>query len=105
MDQPERNRRHHCISGKELIGENNMSTSQILLVEDERLVAMSIQKELEHFGYKVSGVASTAKEAVEKASETKPDLVLMDIHLKGGVDGVDAAQQIYSQLGTPVVFI
>jgi two-component system, cell cycle sensor histidine kinase and response regulator CckA len=82
-----------------------MSATQILVVEDERLVATAIQNELEQFGYQVSGIASSAGEAVEKAIECKPDLVLMDIHLKGEIDGIDAARKIHSYCGVPIVYL
>ncbi len=82
-----------------------MSTTQILVVEDERLVAVAIQNELEQFGYQVSGIASTAQEALEKAGESKPDLVLMDIHLKGESDGIQAARNIHDRYGIPIVYL
>jgi PAS domain S-box-containing protein len=86
-------------------GENSMSATQILVVEDERIVATAIKSELQHFGYSVAGIASTAKEAVDKAVRCKPDLVLMDIQLQGEGDGIDAAREIRSRCGTPVVYL
>ncbi len=82
-----------------------MSATQILVVEDERLVATAIQNELEQFGYEVSGIASSAAEAIEKARRHRPDLVLMDIHLKGNSDGVAAVRSIRKQFGVPVVYM
>ncbi len=82
-----------------------MSTAQILVVEDERLVATALQNELEHFGYRVTDIASTANDAVEKAITHRPDLVLMDIHLQGEGDGIDAAGRIQARCGIPVVFL
>ncbi len=81
-----------------------MST-QILVVEDERLVATALQNELEHFGYQVSGIASSASEAVEQAIEHKPDLVLMDIHLQGETDGIEAARKIHAYCNVPIVYL
>ena len=75
-----------------------MSTAQILVVEDERLVATALQNELEHFGYRVTDIASTAQDAVEKAVTHRPDLVLMDIHLQGDADGIEAARCIHLAL-------
>jgi two-component system, cell cycle sensor histidine kinase and response regulator CckA len=92
-------------SRAELTGETPMSTAQILVVEDERLVATALQNELEHFGYEVSGIVSTAKDAVETAMTKRPDLVLMDIHLQGEGDGIDAARSIQSRCGIPVVYL
>ena len=82
-----------------------MSASQILVVEDEAIVATAIKNELEQFGYAVPDIASTAAEAVAKSVETKPDLVLMDIHLKGEQDGIEAAREIRSRCEIPVVYL
>src|SRR5215831_11413249 len=82
-----------------------MSATQILVVEDERLVARALQNELEQFGYEVSGVASSASEAVAQVEERRPDLVLMDVHLKGEVDGIEVAQRIQSRCGIPVIYL
>jgi CheY-like chemotaxis protein len=82
-----------------------MSGRHILVVEDERIVAADMISELERFGYEVSGVASTADEAVARAVRDRPDLVLMDVHLKGGRDGVAAAREIRDRCGTPVVYL
>src|SRR5262245_50703076 len=80
-----------------------MSATQILIVEDERLVATALQNELAQFGYGVIGIASTAKDAIDRAIAGKPDLVLMDINLKGNSDGIDAALEIHKRSGIPVV--
>jgi PAS domain S-box-containing protein len=82
-----------------------MSARHILVVDDERIVAAGIKNELENFGYEVSGVASSADTAVEHAVRDKPDLVLMDIHLKGERDGIDASREIRARCGTPVVYL
>ncbi len=78
---------------------------QILVVENERIVAEDIKKTLNNLGYDVSGIASSGEEAVKKAKETHPDLALMDIVLEGNMDGIDAANQIYSSFGIPVVYL
>lgn len=82
-----------------------MSASQILVVEDEGIVATAIKTELEQFGYAVPDVAASADEAVEKALRKKPDLVLMDIRLKGDKDGIEAAREIHDRCGIPVVYL
>jgi PAS domain S-box-containing protein len=82
-----------------------MSASQILVVEDEAIVATAIKNELEQFGYAVPDMAASAAEAVEKASGKKPDLVLMDIHLRGEQDGIEAAREIHDCCGIPVVYL
>jgi PAS domain S-box-containing protein len=82
-----------------------MSSAQVLVVEDENIVARAIQNELQSMGYFVSGIASSGEEAVEKAALTHPDIVLMDIVLKGNMDGVQAAKQVRERLDIPVVFL
>ncbi len=82
-----------------------MGTPKILIVEDEIIIAMDIQYTLESLGYKVSGVVSSGEESIEKASQTYPDLVLMDVKLKGSMDGIRAAEEIYERFGIPVVYL
>ncbi len=79
--------------------------SSIMIVEDEGATAMVIQRSLEEMGYAITSVETTAEGAVKKASEEKPDLVLMDIVLDGAMDGIEAARQIYSGFNIPVVYI
>jgi PAS domain S-box-containing protein len=78
---------------------------QIVIVEDERIVAEDIKRTLQNLGYDVPAVASTSEEAINKVSETRPDLVLMDIMLKGATNGIDTARHIHAQLGIPVVYL
>jgi len=77
---------------------------KILLVEDESIEAMDIKQTLESFGYEVPYVASSGEEAINKALEIMPDLILMDIILKGETDGVEAASRIKS-LDIPVIYL
>ncbi|MFC4158672.1 two-component system response regulator [Chitinimonas lacunae] len=80
--------------------------SLILIVEDEGIIALNLQQQLLSFGtYAVVAIAPTGEEAIELAQTTKPDLVLMDVHLAGEMDGIDAAQHIYDQLRIPIVFL
>ena len=76
-----------------------------LVVEDERIVAEDIRRCLQNLGYTVSAIASSGEEAVQNAEEICPDLVLMDIVLKGKMDGIEAAEQIHSRFGIPVVYL
>ncbi|HDZ26431.1 hypothetical protein LCGC14_0735150 [marine sediment metagenome] len=78
---------------------------QILIVEDERVSAEDIKMSLQRLGYPVSGIAVSGEEAVRKAEEMHPDLVLMDIVLKGKMDGIEAASEIRSRLDIPVVYL
>ena len=82
-----------------------MASFKILVVEDESIVAMDIKHRLENMGYIVPAITSSGEEAVEKASETNPDLILMDIVLKGEIDGIEAAQQIKENLDIPIVYL
>jgi DNA-binding NarL/FixJ family response regulator len=81
------------------------SQEKILVVEDDTIIAITIEGRLKQFGYKVVGRASTAQDAIKKTIEFEPDLVLMDIHLKGPIDGIEAAQTIYGIYNIPVVYL
>ena len=82
-----------------------MEKPQILVTEDERIVAMDIQSMLQGMGYSVPEVAYSGEEAIAKAAEFHPDLVLMDIMLGSGMDGVEAAETIRSRFDIPVVYL
>lgn len=81
-----------------------MPTNSILVVEDEVLVARDIQSRLTRMGYDVVGIASRGREAISKALDLLPDLILMDINLQDEIDGVDAALEIRSQYNVPIIF-
>ncbi|WP_051906953.1 PAS domain S-box protein [Methylomarinum vadi] len=83
-----------------------MSTTQkrILIVEDEALIAEEIQDRLQRLGYTVVGIADTGVLAIDIATQTQPDLVLMDIQIKGKMDGIEASEQIYTSLDIPVIY-
>ncbi|MFZ5425985.1 MAG: HD domain-containing phosphohydrolase [Thermodesulfobacteriota bacterium] len=78
---------------------------RILVVEDEAIVALDIQNRLRHMGYEAAGICSSGEEAVARAGQLKPDLILMDIMLEGGMDGIEAAGIINADLGIPVVYL
>jgi PAS domain S-box-containing protein len=82
-----------------------MSNSRILIVEDEGIIAKDIQSTLNRSGYSVIGIASSGEEAIKKAMEIHPDLVLMDIVLEGAMDGVEAAEHIRDHFDIPVVYL
>lgn len=77
----------------------------ILIVEDENIIAMDIRFMLENLGYKISGIVSSGEDSIKKASNMLPDLILMDIKLKGKIDGVSAANEIYKSLRIPIVYL
>jgi CheY-like chemotaxis protein len=82
-----------------------MAQTRIMVVEDEGIVALDIQRKLEERGYEVPAVLSTGEEAVRQAEALRPDLVLMDIHLAGALDGTEAANQIRARVGIPVIYL
>ena len=82
-----------------------MAKAKILIVEDESIVALDLENRLRNFGYSVPGVAASGEEAIQKAAETRPDMVLMDIRLKGDMDGIKAAQEIRARFDVPVVYL
>jgi PAS domain S-box-containing protein len=82
-----------------------MEQATILVVEDETIVAKDIQCSLQRLGYHVPSTATSGEEAIRKAGELKPDLVIMDIVLKGRMDGVETAQHLQHQFDVPVVYL
>ena len=82
-----------------------MAAEKILVVEDERVVARDIEKRLKKLGYVVFASVASGEAALEKVAEFRPDLVLMDIRLKGQLDGIEAAEQIRVDFGTPVIYL
>ena len=81
-----------------------MGNITILLVEDESIEAMDIKRTLESFGYQVPDVASSGQEAINKALELRPDIILMDIVLKGEIDGIEAISKI-KELNIPFIYL
>jgi PAS domain S-box-containing protein len=82
-----------------------MAIGEILIVEDERIIAADLKHDLESFGYTVCGVASCGRDAIQLAEDTSPDLVLMDINLKGNLDGVQVAKELKNRFNIPVVYL
>ena len=75
------------------------------MVEDEVIIAMDIAMQLRELGYEPVGHASRGEQAIEMAGKLQPDLVLMDVHLAGAMDGISAAAAIRAQFGTGIVFL
>jgi CheY-like chemotaxis protein len=78
---------------------------QILIVEDDSIVAMDIRKVLQNLGYEVTRTVATGQAAVQEVQQNPPDLVLMDILLRGPMDGIEAAAKIHLDMGIPVVYL
>jgi PAS domain S-box-containing protein len=82
-----------------------MNSKKVLIVEDERIVAVDIRRTLMSCGYTISGIASNAKEALEKFKQLRPDLVLMDILLGNKDDGIETAEKIIEIKDVPIIFL
>jgi PAS domain S-box-containing protein len=82
-----------------------MIKARVLVVEDERIVALDIQSRLRELGYDVPVTVATGERAIRKAEELRPNLVLMDIRLAGEMDGVEAAQHIRAHFNIPVIYL
>lgn len=82
-----------------------MEKTKILIVEDESIIAMDIESSLKRLGYEVTSIVNTGEKADKKAASDKPDIVLMDIRIKGEMDGIEAAEVIRLKYGIPVVFL
>jgi PAS domain S-box-containing protein len=82
-----------------------MSKIKILIVEDESIVAMDIKHRAEGLGYEVTNITPSGEEALKLVRENPPDLVLMDIVLKGKIDGIETAQRIHDDFDIPVLYL
>lgn len=82
-----------------------MSKINVLIVEDESIVAKDIQHSLKKLGYNVLGICSTGEDAIRSVDELGPDIVLMDIMLKGSMNGIEAAAKIRETNNIPVIFL
>ncbi len=82
-----------------------MTPLRILVVDDESLISMALNDQLEYLGHEVVGTASSGAEAVALAEAHQPDMVLMDVHLGGDMDGLDAAGEINARRATPIVIL
>lgn len=81
------------------------SPARILVVEDESIVAFNLQQRLEQLGYDVPAIAVSGQESLDLIDETRPDLVLMDIHIQGDMDGIDVASRLRETHAVPVIYL
>jgi CheY-like chemotaxis protein len=79
--------------------------ARILIVEDERVVALDLARRLRQLGYTITGLATSGIDAITQALAHHPDLVLMDLRLPGAVDGLEAAQFLRTHLNLPVLVV
>jgi PAS domain S-box-containing protein len=82
-----------------------MDDSRILVVEDDELVAKAMRRRLTRMGYSVPATCSSGEDAVTRAAELQPDLILMDIQLAGPMDGIEAASRIHARSSCPVIYL
>ena len=82
-----------------------MSKSKIMIVEDESIIAEDLADSLENMGYIVVDIVPSGEEAILMAAEKQPHLILMDVMLQGEIDGITAAEEIYSSLQIPIIFL
>ena len=79
--------------------------TEVLIIEDEPIIALDIEAMVQDLGHEVTGVARTHKEAIESVRQRRPGLVLADIHLADGSSGLDAVNEILDSINLPVIFI
>jgi len=77
----------------------------VLIVEDERIVSLDLKNRITELGYNAAGIVSTGEDAILEAERLLPDIILMDIMLKGKIDGINASEVIYRKHHIPVIFI
>ena len=82
-----------------------MKKAKILIVEDEIISAAALRSDLKGMGYDVCALASTGWKAIEIAENEHPDVVLMDVRLRGDMDGIEASKEILSRVGVPSIFM
>ena len=94
-----------ALSGFRNLGDKYLTRINIAVVEDEGIVAMDIKKSLQILGYNVPFISDSGEKAIRILKDNKADLVLMDIVLKGKMDGIETAKIIIDKLNIPVIFL
>jgi PAS domain S-box-containing protein len=79
--------------------------ANIFIVEDEGIIAHNIQSDLRKAGYRVAGVADSGRDALEQIARSRPELILMDIRIRGDMDGIELARRVQEQFDVPVVYL
>lgn len=82
-----------------------MNGLDILIVEDELLIAHNLSRKIEKLGYNVVGIVTSGEAAIQVAAQQNPAVVLMDIVIKGEMDGIETATQIYQRYGIPIIYL
>ena len=81
------------------------SPAKILIVEDEMIIGANISLQLSKLGYEVTGIVSRGEEAIAHVKQNRPDIVLMDIQLKGELDGIDTMIKMQQEINMPVIYL
>ncbi|MEO5730653.1 MAG: response regulator, partial [Byssovorax sp.] len=81
------------------------SLAKIMVVEDESIVAKDLELTLKRLGYIVPATASSSDDAWSLAAQHRPDLVLMDVHIKGAIDGITTARRMRREMNIPVIYL
>lgn len=107
---PQQNERekapHKVIPNKNHLAADNQKRSRIVIVEDERLIAEDLKEILENAGHQVVGIFSSGEDVLQNINDINPDLILMDIRLKGSLDGIQTAITIHNTIKPiPIVFL
>ena len=82
-----------------------MVSARVLVVEDESILALGVKSKLEKMGHKTVEIVDSGEKAIAAAKKHQPDIILMDIVLKGDMDGIEAAKVIKAQLDIPVIYV
>jgi CheY-like chemotaxis protein len=82
-----------------------MDKAKILIVEDEGVVALDLKNRMEEMGHSIVGIVASGAEAIREAGSTRPHLVLMDIRIRGSIDGIEAARTIWGRFAIPVIYL
>ena len=81
------------------------SPAKILIVEDEMIIGANISLQLSKLGYEVTGIVSRGEEAISHVRHSPPDIVLMDIQLKGAMDGIETVNQMHREIKMPIIYL
>jgi PAS domain S-box-containing protein len=84
---------------------NTQPAARLLIVEDQNIIAWDLKTRLENLGYQVTAIAASGEQALQQVQDTSPDLVLMDIILKGALDGIESAARIRANFEVPIVYV
>ena len=82
-----------------------MASKKILIVEDDKMLCTIFEMFIKQLGYELTGISQSAKEAIKLCETNKPDVVLMDIHLVGEMDGIEASKKIHELFDVPVIYV